>query len=322
MKKNLTIGIDTSNYTTSMAVFDTESLEIVANLKAPLDVKSGERGLRQSDALFAHVKNLPEISDRVREYYSYESLAAVGVSARPRDAQGSYMPCFLAGVAAAHTLASGGAMLFEFSHQAGHIAAALWHSGRRELIEREFIALHVSGGTTELLHVKPNDYSFDVSLLGGTLDINAGQLIDRVGVMMGLKFPCGPALELLAREFIESGNKCTLTQKVSVTNDGVNLSGAENKARAALDSGHSHGEVAQFILEFIAKSLDALTRLAKEKYGEMPVLYAGGVMSNTYIKDYLAKRHDAAFAPPEYSGDNAAGIALLAGLRFLKQRKA
>ena len=301
-----------------MAVFDVDTLEIIANLKAPLDVKSGERGLRQSDALFAHVKNLPEISERVREYYNYESLAAVGVSAYPRDAEGSYMPCFLAGRAAAHTLASGGAPIFEFSHQAGHVAAALWHSGRRELMSREFIALHVSGGTTELLYVKPSGNSFDISLIGGTLDINAGQLIDRVGVMMGLKFPCGPALEVLASEFVKSGSKCTLTQRVSVTGDGVNLSGAENKARAALDSAHSHGEVAQFVLEFVAKSLDALTRIAKEKHGDMPVLYAGGVMSNAYIKDYLARRHDAAFAPPEYSSDNAAGIAVLAGLALSK----
>ena len=318
MKRRLTLGIDTSNYTTSMAVFDVDTLEIIANLKAPLDVKSGERGLRQSDALFAHVKNLPEISERVREYYNYESLAAVGVSAYPRDAEGSYMPCFLAGRAAAYTLASGGAPIFEFSHQAGHVAAALWHSGRRELMSREFIALHVSGGTTELLYVKPSGNSFDISLIGGTLDINAGQLIDRVGVMMGLKFPCGPALEVLASEFVKSGSKCTLTQRVSVTGDGVNLSGAENKARAALDSAHSHGEVAQFVLEFVAKSLDALTRIAKEKHGDMPVLYAGGVMSNAYIKDYLARRHDAAFAPPEYSSDNAAGIAVLAGLALSK----
>ncbi len=320
MKKTLTLGIDTSNYTTSMAVFDTERLEVIANLKAPLDVKEGERGLRQSDALFAHIKNLPEISERIREYYSYESLAAIGVSAKPRDEEGSYMPCFLAGRAAAYTLASGGAPIHEFSHQAGHVAAALWNSGRRELMGSEFIALHVSGGTTELLLVKPNQASFDISLIGGTLDINAGQLIDRVGVMMGLKFPCGPALEVLAREFVNSGGRCSLTQSVSISEDGVNLSGAENKARTALDRGFSRGEVAQFTLEFVAKNLDALTRLAKDKYGKLPVLYAGGVMSNTYIKDYLARRHDAAFAPPEYSSDNAAGVAVLAGLNFLKQR--
>ncbi len=320
MKKTLTLGIDTSNYTTSMALFDTEALEVIANLKIPLDVKSGERGLRQSDALFAHIKNLPEISERIREYYSYESLAAVGVSAKPRDEEGSYMPCFLAGRAAAYTLASGGAPIYEFSHQAGHIAAALWNSGRRELMSSEFIALHVSGGTTELLFVKPSDTGFDVSLIGGTLDINAGQLIDRVGVMMGLKFPCGPALEVLAAEFINGGGRCGISQSVSIGDGGVNMSGAENKARAALDGGHSNGEVAQFTLDFVAKNLDALTRLAKEKYGELPVLYAGGVMSNAFIKSYLARRHDAAFAPPEYSSDNAAGVAVLAGLIFLKQK--
>ena len=231
------------------------------------------------------------------------------------------MPCFLAGVAAAHTLASGGAELFNFSHQAGHVAAALWHSGRRELMDGEFIALHVSGGTTELLLVKPNQTSFDISLIGGTLDINAGQLIDRVGVMMGLKFPCGPAIEALASEFVKGGGKCGITQSVSVNDEGVNLSGAENKAKAALEKGASHGEVARFVLEFVAKNLDALTRIAEDKYGKLPVLYAGGVMSNSYIKDYLARRHDAAFAPPEYSSDNAAGVAVLAGLNFLKKNK-
>ena len=319
MKKTLTLGIDTSNYTTSMAVFDIKKLELVANLKAPLDVKMGERGLRQSDALFAHIKNLPEISERISEYYSYESLAAIGVSTKPRDEKGSYMPCFLAGKAAAYTLASGGTPLYEFSHQAGHIAAALWNSGRRELMESEFIALHVSGGTTELLLVKPNENNFDISLIGGTLDINAGQLIDRVGVMMGLKFPCGPELEVLALDFVKNGGKCTLTQSVSIGSEGVNMSGAENKARTALDSGHSRGEVAQFTLEFVAKNLDALTRLAKDKYGELPVLYAGGVMCNAYIRDYLSRRHNAAFAPPEYSSDNASGVAVLAGLKFLKE---
>ncbi len=314
--KRVSVGFDTSNYTTSASVFDIDKKEIVANLKLPLPVEHGERGLRQSDALFSHIKNLPEVCEKLKEYYNYSELCAIGYSAYPRDAEGSYMPCFLAGKSAAYALSSGGAQVFPFSHQAGHIMAALWHSGRRELTEKPFLAFHVSGGTTEVLYVKPEGVSFDITLVGGSADINAGQLVDRVGVMLGLDFPCGAALERLAYGFDYENKKCLLTQKVVVNEISCNMSGAENKASAALAKGISKSEIAFFTLDFIARTLDKMTSAAKEKFGEIPVLYAGGVMSNTYIKNYLAKRHDAAFAPPEYSSDNACGTAILAAMNF------
>ncbi len=317
-KKRLSIGFDTSNYTTSAAVFDFESGEIVANLKLPLPVKEGERGLRQSDALFAHIKNLPEICERLKGYYNINELAAIGYSAYPRDTEGSYMPCFLAGKACASALASIGVPLYAFSHQAGHVMAALWHSGRRELIEEKFLAFHVSGGTTEVLFVTPKEECLDIKLIGETLDINAGQLVDRVGVMLGCKFPCGRELEALALDFIKSGQKCTIHQKVVSNGISCNFSGAENKASRAISDGIDAGEISYFILDFIARNLDVMACAAKEKYGEMPVLYAGGVMSNSYIKEYLKNRHDCAFAPPEYSSDNACGTAILAAKEFNK----
>ncbi|MBQ7821642.1 MAG: peptidase M22 [Clostridia bacterium] len=318
--KKLTIGFDTSNYTTSAAVFDIESGEMLANLKMPLPVAKGERGLRQSEALFAHVKNLPEICERLRGSFKYEQICAIGYSAYPRDEAGSYMPCFLAGKSAAYSLASAGAPIYAFSHQAGHVMAALWHSGRRELLDSPFLAFHVSGGTTELLYVKPEDSGFDIELIGATADINAGQLVDRVGVMLGLSFPCGPALEELSKGFDHTKRKCTLTQKTVVKGITCNLSGAENKASKALADGVDKSEIAFFVLDFIARNLDAMTLAAKEKYGEMPVLYAGGVMSNGYIKSYLASRHDAAFAPPVYSADNACGTAILAAQKYTKDK--
>lgn len=317
--KRISIGFDTSNYTTGAAVFDIDRGEIVANLKMPLGVADGERGLRQSDALFAHIKNLPEICERLGEYYSIDELSAVGYSAYPRDTEGSYMPCFLAGKSAACALASSGFPLYKFSHQAGHIMAALWHSGRRELINKPFLAFHVSGGTTELLLVKSEDTCFDIKLVGETLDINAGQLIDRVGVMLGYSFPCGAKLEEAALKFINSGAKCKIVQRIVSKDITCNLSGAENKASKAFHDGADKGEIAYFILDFIAKNLDRMTQCAKEKYGEMPVLYAGGVMSNSYIKEYLGRRHDSAFAPPEYSADNACGTAILAARKFLSE---
>lgn len=314
MKKirQVSVGFDTSNYTTSAAVFDIDKGEIVANLKLPLPVSSGNRGLRQSDALFAHIKNLPEICDKLKDYYDYTELCAVGYSAYPRDAEGSYMPCFLAGKSAAYALASGGRDVYAFSHQAGHVMAALWHSGRRELLDSPFLAFHVSGGTTELLYVEPYENTFKIKLIGESADINAGQLVDRVGVMLGIDFPCGPSLEKLAEDFDYKNKKCSIKQKVVVNSMVCNMSGAENKASGALLGGTDKSEIAFFVLDFIARVLDEMTVQAKEEYGDLPVLYAGGVMSNTYIKNYLAKRHEAFFAPPQYSSDNAAGVAILA----------
>ena len=153
MKRELFLGIDTSNYTTSAAVLDASG-EVLANAKRPLPVEAGARGLRQSEAVFAHIKNLPSLMQEIAPVLEGGSLLAIGVSEAPRRAEGSYMPCFLSGVAAAETAAaSAGVPLYRFSHQCGHLAAAILSSGRHDLFERPFGAFHVSGGTTEVLHV-------------------------------------------------------------------------------------------------------------------------------------------------------------------------
>ena len=208
------VGIDTSNYTTSVSLAVREPdapgrLRVVSNRKAPLPVAPGARGLRQSDALFAHTRNLPELMRLLRADMEAGGWcpAAVGVSARPRDAADSYMPCFLAGVAAAEAFAAGaGVPLYRFSHQSGHIMAALYSSGSLlcdrsagELPDGDFLAFHVSGGTTEAVLAHPVPGGFSVEIVGYGADLHAGQVIDRVGVLLGLPFPCGPALEALAR---------------------------------------------------------------------------------------------------------------------------
>ena len=194
------LGIDTSNYTTSAALYDSEK-GTERSVRRLLRVKEGEIGLRQSEALFAHVRHLgtmlPEAAESLRERGC--EIAAAGVSSRPRSVPGSYMPCFLAGVLAARSFATGcGIPLFEFSHQQGHVAAALFTSeaqGREDTKSGRFIAFHVSGGTTEVLSVKMENGIPDISLIGGTADLNAGQAVDRVGVAAGFGFPCGPAME-------------------------------------------------------------------------------------------------------------------------------
>lgn len=308
--KGAYIGFDTSNYTTSIAVCD-ERGEIVANLKRPLSVRSGECGLRQSDAVFAHIKNLPMLTDELSDILKDGDYTpvAVGVSARPRDAEGSYMPCFLSGVSAAHAFAaSSGIPVLDFSHQNGHVMAAAYSSGASErLFASEFLAFHVSGGTTEALLVRPNGVEFSCELVGETLDLNAGQVIDRVGVMLGLDFPCGAALERLASEYSGKIKKF----RISVKDGCCNLSGVENMAKKLLCDGAERTEVAAFVFNFICHTLIKMASQIIEKYGRMPLLFAGGVMSNTYMREAISREFEAYFSAPSFSADNAAGVALL-----------
>ena len=314
------VGIDTSNYTTSVAVCDYDG-RIIANLKSPLIVKSGERGLRQSDAVFAHIKNLPELMSRLAELIKdYEPLA-VGVSATPRTVEGSYMPCFLSGIAAAYSFAAQNQLsVYKTAHQNGHVMAALYSSGALDgLLKDRFLAFHVSGGTTEALLVTPrnDELLFDIELVGETEDINAGQAIDRIGVMLGLNFPAGRELELLAKAYNGSLDK----KKICVKNGCCNLSGVENIAKALYEKGESKEKIAAFTFDFIERTLCEMANQILTKYGAMPVLFAGGVMSNRLMRENISKRFNAYFAEPEFSADNAAGTALLCRFAYLNDKE-
>lgn len=311
------VGIDTSNYTTSVALASATG-EILANLKAPLPVRAGEIGLRQSDAVFAHTKNLPELMERLGSMLAGYRVLGVGVSARPRDAKDSYMPCFLAGVSAASSFAAAlGLPLLRFSHQNGHIMAALHSSGAAScLAGRAFGAFHVSGGTTEMLYVTPCGSDFTVKLAGGTRDLNAGQAIDRIGVALGLTFPCGPALEALAAE---NGREVP-APLVSVRGGECNLSGLENKALALYRETGDAALTAAFTLSFLAATLEKMARFLRSAHPDLPIVFAGGVMSNRLIAEKLtAALGNVFFATPAFSADNAAGIALLCRAQMLAE---
>lgn len=318
-KRPLFVGIDTSNYTTSAAVADMDG-NVILNLKRLLYVSEGNRGLRQSDAVFAHVKNLPEIMDSLSETLSGYSPLAVGVSVTPRDAEDSYMPCFLAGNAAAHSLASAcGIPVYGFSHQSGHVMAALYSSGGAELLQKvRFAAFHVSGGTTEILLISPSGDSFSVELIGGTKDLNGGQAIDRIGVLMGLGFPCGREMETLALK----NDKRIPSPRISVEGLACNLSGLENHAEKLYLESEDKALTSAFVFDFIGRTLSSLAENLTKEYGEIPIVYAGGVMSNSIIKNMLGVRKNTFFAAPEFSSDNAAGIALLCRKRYLSKNGA
>jgi N6-L-threonylcarbamoyladenine synthase len=201
-----------------------------------------------------------------------------------------------------------GVPLYKFSHQDGHIMAALYSSGHTELVDCDFAAFHVSGGTTELLRVSPSGDAFSVECVGGTLDLNAGQIIDRVGVHMECAFPAGPQLESLAL----SNNAKIPNRKISISGMSVNLSGLENMAIQLYDKTADKSLTAAFALDYIGRAIDLMSDAYSKKYGETAFVYAGGVMSNSIIKEMLKVGRTAYFAEPAMSSDNAVGIAALA----------
>ena len=313
MKKGVILGIDTSNYTTSVAAVDNDG-GFVANIKIPLPVKAGECGLRQADAVFAHIKNLPECMERLRDSIGNMPILAVSVSEKPRNQEGSYMPCFLSGVAAAQSVASAlGVDLFKVSHQCGHLMAGIFSSGKFDLLNRPFGAMHISGGTTELLLCNYSANRFEAKIVGGTKDLNAGQVIDRIGVKMGLSFPCGPEIERLALEY--SGKP--INRRPSTEGSYMNLSGLENIATKLYEETKDERAVAHFVLRYLGRAIVDICQSFLSEYGDMPMLFAGGVMSNSIIKGMIgAAIKDSSFAEPLLSADNAVGVASLGFLRY------
>ena len=305
------LGLDTSNYTTS-AAYLAAGADKPVQAKQLLPVKAGEMGLRQSDAVFHHTRRLPEILERLTDAMA-GGVAAVAASDRPQQVDGSYMPCFLVGAGAARQLGAVlGVPTYFFTHQQGHVMAALTGAECLSLRQEPFVAFHVSGGTTDALLVEPDESCIiRCRVVGHSLDLKAGQLIDRVGGLLGLPFPAGPALEQLALQATE-----TYRIKATLRGTDCHLSGVENQCRDLLAKGTPPAQVARFCLDSVGAAVEGMTRAVLAQYGDLPVVYAGGVMSNGILKQRLTDRFGGRFAPPTYSADNAAGIACLCRLAY------
>lgn len=308
------LGIDTSCYTTSAALVSLDG-EILACSRKLLAVEPGKRGLMQSQGLFQHVKNLPQMVEEALAGAPQASVRAVCASVRPRPAEESYMPVFRAGESQARAAA---ALLrvpfYPVSHQEGHVRAAMVDSGIDA--GKPFLALHLSGGTTEVLLCEPcaSMAGPKITLIGGSLDLHAGQLVDRIGVQMGLPFPAGPSLERLA---VQGQPQARIGVSVKGTN--CNLAGAENKASRWLQQGEMPREqIAAEIFDLLCRTFIRLIEAACAQTGCRQALLAGGVASSALLREMMlarAKRQRLAcslhFARPELSGDNAVGVALL-----------
>ncbi|NMB39123.1 MAG: O-sialoglycoprotein endopeptidase [Firmicutes bacterium] len=315
MSNEYFLGVDTSNYTTSLAVVDKQA-KLTAESRKLLPVEKGKRGFRQSEALFWHVQNLPNAVQEITQLLPgfHHQLRAVAVSVKPRPRADSYMPVFLPGKALAQSLA---ALLevpyYDLSHQENHIWAGLVDAGGPK--SNRFIALHLSGGTSEILDVYLNrkDFHFKVVTLGGTTDLHAGQFIDRVGVAIGLPFPAGTHLEKLALE-----SRADLIIPSFHRNGEISFAGPESAAMRMLEI-ESHADIARAVLLNISRTVTKLINWAAEKTGVKQVLLVGGVCANLIIRQELQLRLpnlDLYFAAPGRSVDNAFGAALFCGLCY------
>lgn len=301
-----TLGIDTSNYATSLAVFCTETKEVVCDKKQFLPVKENTLGLRQSEAVFHHTQALPVLMQQLDAEFPLCRVDAVGVSVKPRPQEGSYMPCFTVGYAAAQSFALARHIpCRQTTHQQGHIAAAVYSCGAVNLWESPFLLFHVSGGTTELLLCQKGQV---LQTVGKSTDLYAGQAVDRIGVKLGFAFPAGVEVSRLAAQCKE-----TIRPVVSVKGTDCSLSGLENRCNDLLKKGAAPEYAAKYCLEYIAYTAAAMIKNARQQYPSVPAVCAGGVMSSDIIRATVQKKlPEVYFAPPKFSSDNAIGVAILA----------
>ena len=307
--RRLFLGVDTSNYTTSVACVSEEG--IVFERRTMLSVALGERGLRQSDAVFQHVRNLPPLIDELFGSLDRSEVRAVGVSAKPTDAEASYMPVFLAGRMAAGAMANALAVpLLETTHQAGHVRAAML-GNERAIAGRPFLAMHLSGGTTDLLKVTFSDGRLGaIERIGGSDDLHAGQFVDRVGVKIGLPFPSGIELEKLANTAADR----SLRLPSSVKGLTCSFSGMESQAMRLLAEGADPKTAAYAVYDAMARTFSKMLLNAVAQTGIDTILLSGGVSGSALLRELLHIRMntDILYARQGLSSDNAVGAALLA----------
>ena len=309
MTEEVYLGIDTSCYTTSLFFMDREG-QVAAEARRILKVKPGGCGLQQSEMLYQHTRNLPELMEEAARGHSF-TVRGIGVSARPRPREDSYMPAFLAGLGFARSLAAlYGIPLWQISHQENHLEAALWSANGPDA--DRFLFLHASGGTTDLLLAEKENAAYRLTEIGGSLDLHAGQFVDRVGVALGLDFPAGPALEQLAEQHTEIPEI-----PVSVHKTKVSLSGPCTWVPETEENPIAAANLAAGVQWGLAETFVRMIRNGAAEHHVKHVILAGGVCANRWIRNHivekLAKRGIRVWMPDNrYSGDNASGCAAYA----------
>ncbi|MCH4888821.1 peptidase M22 [Acidaminobacter sp. JC074] len=291
----LSLGIDTSCYTTSLVVMDGKN--VVYEGRKLLTVKKGTVGLRQADAFFQHVQNLPILYKEMVYKIDVREIDRIVVSDRPRPLEGSYMPVFTAGMRFAEVIGDTlDTQVLYLSHQENHLYATLLEHG----VQGNFVGVHISGGTSEILAV---DSDLSISIIGETLDLSFGKLIDRLGVYMGLDFPCGQAMDIYTSSEV-------YPLKMSIKDMSFNISGIENQLKAYYDKEGSIEKVSVTLFRYIGKLLCKVLKKALDETNYDRIIMSGGVSANKLIREEVSSLSDKVlFTSIEYSTDHAVGNA-------------
>jgi len=312
LKPHYHLGLDTSNYTTSIAVVDSDRT-IISDQRRPLPVEPGSLGLRQSDAFFLHSQNLPDMIKSLFDTINKDQLASISVSCRPRPLEGSYMPVFKAGENYGKILSMAlGIPLYPFSHQEGHIEAGIYQTQLNA--DHPFITLHLSGGTSEALAIDQAPSGYGITILGATGDISLGQLIDRVGVALSLSFPCGRLMDEIAGTY--TGKSSSQLTPIKINDLNFNLSGIETQCRRAIIAGCDQNALINELFQKIGKALCQIIKHAAARMPSSQILLVGGVSASSFLRAMIKDHFEGqsitpVFGSPGLSSDNAVGIALL-----------
>ena len=308
------LGLDTSNYTTSAALYNSDTGSY-ASERQLLPVAPGTLGLRQSDAVFHHTARLSGLIAALFEKTPCRP-DLVAVSVKPSEQEGSYMPCFSVGANVAYAIAAAmGVPVYAFSHQLGHIGAVLCSAKRADLVFSPFYAFHLSGGTTDALFVRPDEERLlAATRLGGSSDLKAGQAIDRVGVMLGLPFPAGAALDALAAKSAR-----TFRCRPFIKDLSCSFSGLQNQCERMLRQGDPKEDIAKYCLSYVCTALESLTDAMISADPDLPLVCSGGVSANSMLWERFSSKYRCVFASDGLASDNAVGLAFLGAVKALRQ---
>lgn len=310
MMKNYILGIDTSAYTTSIAAIDSQTEQVIFNTRKILAVPLGQKGLRQQDAVFQHLKNLPELFQEIG--FDLNNVGTVSVSSRPRNVEGSYMPVFTVGQNFGRVIAKTlNCDYVEYSHQENHIAASMIE--HYKIIHNNILAIHISGGTTEFLIADKSSSGYKANIIGGSNDITFGQLIDRIGTIMKFQFPCGFHME----KFIQDNPHIENIKIPRISgNEYINLSGMENHYTNLYNSNkYEKQTIIYSIFIYTAECIINIIKNLKIEHEFNTIIISGGVASNSTIRkivlEKLKNQYEVIFPSIENSSDNAIGIAFM-----------
>jgi N6-L-threonylcarbamoyladenine synthase len=208
--------------------------------------------------------------------------------------------------------------LLGVNHIEGHIYS-LWLTEAAPEIEFPVLNLVVSGGHTEL-YLMRNHGRYEH--LGGTMDDAAGEAFDKVGRLLNLPYPGGPAIDKVAR----TGNPYAIPFPRAVMDEGYafSFSGLKTAVMRTVRRYNEHNlPVADIAASFQAAVVDALvtkTVRAAEEYGATAVHISGGVSANSALRAEMQKRLSIPVRTPPLAlcTDNAAMIGAAAHFRFVQ----